>query len=162
MVEICRNIYPNSCNSARYRVRVNEHTLRKNNHHYHHKAFLIFSCPVPAWVLWSVHGAECLSLLLSASEWLLPKGRNLSRVLEFSLPLNLPPCFPLSLCTTPHVLSSSPCPILHIQIIGLNYLMQTNMRWCILIRIRPSCRHQNAQNNNLLNDMEIEGFFFLS
>lgn len=73
--------------------------------------------------------------------------------------LSLPPCFPISLCTTPHVLSSSPCPILHIQIIGLNYLMQTNMRWCILIRIRFSCRHQNAQNNNLLNDMEIGGFF---
>lgn len=124
----------------------------------------LFSCfpalSPPYWVLWSVHGAECLSLLLSASEWLLPKGRNLSRVLEFSLPLNLPPCFPLSLCTTPHVLSSSPCPILHIQIIGLNYLMQTNMRWCILTRIRFSCRHQNAQNNNLLSDMEIEVFFF--
>lgn len=144
MVEICCNIYPNSWHSAWYRVRVNEHTLRKNNHH---KAFLIFSA--------LSHLTEfCdLSMVLNAYPcFYLPQNGYFPREEVSPMSwnsLSLPPYFPISLCITPHVLSSSPCPILHIQITGLNYLMQTNMRRCILIRIRFSCRHQNAQNNNL-------------
>lgn len=108
LVEMCLGIYPSCWPNAWHRVGVNGHILRKTTTT---TTLLTFSCPVSS-LLCSVICPWCWmssSWPRSASEWLLPKGRNHGIIQSSRIRSPSPPALPI------------PCHF-SLEIIGLDYL----------------------------------------